>query len=174
MTNYQGKIKQIRPVHKLALKFFEKGKENLPKRWVVWSTVPDSGSCFEYSVWLRTIEDDSDVFPLRQRSLLVKTFFEMCMDQEVEFSLKSGEWYQACYSVMDEALPKFCQVNSFSDIHKWFKENHPECLEDNLKVLTEKRARAIAATKKENAAKRKVVAIREQKREQEKLERNRI
>src|SRR3989344_9433917 len=104
MTVYSGVVIAVKPVHKLALKFFEKSKDNLPRRWVVWSTV-DSESRFENPVWLRNVEDDSNVLPLRQRSLLVKTFFEMCIGQTIEFSLKSGQWYQACYSVGEKALP---------------------------------------------------------------------
>lgn len=162
MTVYSGTVIAVRPVHKLALKFFKKSKENLPRRWVVWSSTVDSESLFENPVWLRNVEDDSDALPLRQRSLLVKTFFEMYIGQTIKYSLKSGEWYKDCYSVGDKTLPKLYQVDSFSDIHKWFKKNRPECLEGGLKILREKKTKAIAVTKKKNAVRRKDKAIREQ------------
>ena len=154
---YSDKVRSIQPVHKLPLNFDETGKEDLPERWVVWATMErkDYPGFEGERVWLRTVEDDGDRLPLRQRSLLVKAFFETIVGQEIAFNLKSGEWYQACYSVEDGTLPEMYQVDSFSEIQEWVTKNHPEWLEDGLKVLREKKAKAVAITKKKNAVERK-------------------
>lgn len=145
---FDGKVVAIKPIHKLAARSLWEVEKTLPKRWVIWSVV-DS----EYRlVWLRIVEDDSDALPLRQRSLLVKTFFEQLVDQKIQFSEKRGDWYKECYSVEGGALPELYQVDSFSNIYEWFKKNRPECLENDLKVLREKKAKAVAATKKKNIA----------------------
>ncbi len=152
--NKKEEIIELQIIHKVAIEAL-----NLPKRWVIWATTQKykKSKYFnpENRVWLCIIADDSDNLPLRQRSLLVKNFFEPIIGSKIEFSLGSSCVYshESHYSVHEHTLPAlYQQVSSFTDICNWFQENRPECIENDLKLLREERNREIAATKKKNKA----------------------
>lgn len=141
-----GVVYKVQPVHKTFLVF----PKELPERWVVWAGVKKD-DLYPERVWIRTVVDDSDVLPLRLRSLLVKTFFEAMIGRQIEFSKKYDDVFEPCNSANEETIPEPYRTDSFSGIYRWFQENRPECLENDLKVLRDKRNREIQATKKENA-----------------------
>lgn len=140
-----GLVVRVEPTHKVPSANYE-GKK-YPKRWVVWVVV---NVCDR--VWVRTVEDDSDRLPLRLRSLLVKTFFEQLVGQKIEFGRYYAEAFQGCYSVSEDKLPENLVLDKFTRIHVWCEKNRPEWLENDLELLRNKKKRAVAATKKRNAA----------------------
>ena len=148
MDKQKGKIIEVQPIHKVPQAFPVK----LPERWVVWATIKDDKYGFEERVWLRTVADDSDALPLRQRSLLVRNFFETLIGQEIEYSLKYDVGYEPCYSAHESSVPKSHLLDLFSDIYGWFEKNRSECLENNLKSLRESRSQKLAAIRKEEEA----------------------
>lgn len=145
---YQETVVSIQPTHKLPLEFHSSDEVDLPKRWVVWATTNE-----DERVWIRTVNDDSDCLPLRLRLLLVRTFFEGLVGQEVEFDKYYGAGFESCYSVdgHEAVLPKHFLLDKFSRIYAWCEKNHPEWLENNLELLRKKKNQAVAATKKRNA-----------------------
>lgn len=141
---WREKVVRVEPTHKVPSTNYE-GKK-YPRRWVIWVIINE-----DERVWVRTVEDNSDHLPLRLRSLLVKTFFEQLIGQEIEFDEYHGESYQECYSVNEDKLPENLLLDKFTRIHTWCEKNYPEWLENDLELLRKKRSRAVAATKKRNA-----------------------
>lgn len=163
---YRETVVSIQSTHKLPLEFHSSDEVDLPRRWVVWATTNE-----DERVWIRTVNDDSDCLPLRLRSLLVKTFFEGLIGQEVEFDKYYGAGFESCYSVdgHEAVLPEHLLLDKFSLIYAWCEKNQPEWLENHLEQLRKKRNQAIVATKKKNAKEKEEVLKNLKKRREKAL-----